>query len=55
MQNPDSKWAMLGIVCFLFGLLTLFTGYGGLSALIDICGFVSLIMYLRTLSNQTEE
>ncbi|GLV57136.1 hypothetical protein KDH_39740 [Dictyobacter sp. S3.2.2.5] len=55
MENPGRKWALLGIICFLFSLITLFTGYVGLSALIDICGFISLVMYLRTLSNQTEE
>lgn len=55
MENPGRRWALLGIICFLFSLLTLSTGSGDLSALIDICGFISLVMYLRSLSNQTEE
>ncbi|GCE25493.1 hypothetical protein KDA_09770 [Dictyobacter alpinus] len=55
MENPGRKWAILSGICFAFGLLTLCTGYGGIGVLIDTCGFISLMMYLRTLSQQNEE
>ena len=55
MENPGRKWAILSAICFSIGLLTICTGYGGLGILTNICGFISIMMYLRTLDRQNEE
>ncbi|GER86868.1 hypothetical protein KDW_10300 [Dictyobacter vulcani] len=55
METPGRKWAILSAICFSIGLLTLCTGYGGLGMLVNVCGFISVMMYLRILARQNEE